>query len=336
MTPRLIKITIALLFCGVIILSGCAAQSTELSFEAMDTFMRVKLFSDNGESASLKIRAETERLDALLSTADKSSAVRALNEDGSLQNGEVADLTRRTLELCGSTGGALDISVYPLVEEWGFISRDYKIPSRERIASLLEGVDYRSVKAEGELVTLRPGMKIDFGAVAKGYLADRLSAVLDEEKTASALLNLGGTVYARGKKPDGSRWTVGIADPENSADFMGSLECEDRVVATSGSYERFFTGSDGRLYCHIIDPKTGYPVDNGVKSVTVVCESGLKSDALSTALFVMGKEKAAEYYKKNGGFEYILLTDKTAYVSDGLIGDFNLARTASYEIEAIR
>ena len=194
-------------------------------------------------------------------------------------------------------------------------------------------MDYRNVLQSGSGLSFKKdGMKLDFGAVAKGFAADRVRGIL-EDKASSAIVNLGGTVLAYGKKPGGSQWRVGVADPENSAAYMGMLSCTGKIIATSGSYERCFTGEDGKTYSHIIDPKTGIPVDNGILSVTIISDSGLRSDALSTALFVMGKDGAEKYYRKNRNFDFIILTaDKKAYVTAGVYDDFKLADGYDYEI----
>lgn len=329
-----IKKIITLLLCGVIFLSGCAASESVLSFEAMDTFMQLKIYGD--ESAAENVKNEILRLDSLLSATDENSAVAALNTNGESRSAELAALTRKTLELCESTDGALDISVYPVVEEWGFISRNYKIPSAERLSELLQRVDYSKISAENELVKIEKGMKLGFGAVAKGYAADKALEIMKSDGVKSAILNLGGTVCAHGEKSGGSPWRVGIASPDGEADYCAYVECRDKIIATSGSYERYFTGDDGKTYCHILDPKTGYPADNGLLSVTIISDSGLKSDALSTALFVMGKEKAAEYWRQNGDFEFILLTDSgRAFVSRGAFDSFTLAAGSDFEVEKI-
>ena len=310
------KITALILAAALLASALCAcsfgkgspdSDEKSLSFEAMDTFVSVKLYG-----------AEQE-------TADKIESVKAPDD--------VADLARQSLELCKSTNGALDVTVYPFVEEWGFVSKDYKIPSKSRLSELSPLVDYRNVAQSGsELSFKKDGMKLDFGAVAKGFAADRVRGIL-EDKASSAIVNLGGTVLAYGKKPGGSQWRVGVADPENSAAYMGMLSCTGKIIATSGSYERCFTGEDGKTYSHIIDPKTGIPVDNGILSVTIISDSGLRSDALSTALFVMGKDGAEKYYRKNRNFDFIILTaDKKAYVTAGVYDDFKLADGYDYEI----
>ena len=303
---------------------------------AMDTYMSLRVSSpDPGEAAVL--RGEIERLDRLFSPDGENSDVARLNSSGKITaDGSTVELLSRTLALCAELDGALDPTVFPLVKEWGFIDKNYRIPDRATIDSLLSRTGYSAVGIDGSQITLPEGFALDLGAVAKGYAADRCAAMLRDSGAESALLNLGGTVAAIGKKNGGADWTVGIADPENSADYIGYLSCSDRTVATSGSYERYFVGDDGRTYCHILDPATGAPVQGDIVSVTVVSDSGLLSDALSTALFVKGADGANKLYRERGDFEYVILTkDGVALVSEGLTDSFTL-KNSGWRLEAVK
>ena len=151
----------------------------------------------------------------------------------------------------------------------------------------------------------------------------------------SALINLGGNVQAVGTKPDGSKWKVGIQDPENSGEIVCTLSVSDCAVVTSGNYERYFVGADGKKYWHIIDPKTGYPADNGVISASVIGKSGVMCDALSTALFVMGTEKAIAFCKAHREIDAVIITSgKKMYVTEGL--EDMSAVSDKYELSLIK
>lgn len=306
------------------------------SFEAMDTFMSFDLYNVDALTVT-GVQGNIEWLDKALDVTeaeDPGNEIYQLNRRGSLTVSPlVAELTRQALALCAETGGALDITVLPLVQEWGFLSKQYHVPDSDRVAALLRQVDYTKVRVSEDTVSLPDGMQIDFGAVAKGYAADTAFSVLKKQKNARAILNLGGTVAAYGEKAEGRPWRVGIADPHNSAAYMGYLDCRDKIIATSGSYERSFTGADGKTYSHIIDPATGYPVDNGILSVTIVSGNGTRSDALSTALFVMGKEDALAFYRAHRDFDFIILTaDQKAYMTKTIADGFALADGYEYEI----
>lgn len=187
---------------------------------------------------------------------------------------------------------------------------------------------YELIEQKENSVIIPDGTQLDFGAVAKGYTGDRVSALMKEEYgVTSALLNLGGNVQAIGRKPDGTPWRIGIRDPYGE-DMLGTLEVEDAAVITSGGYERFFAGEDGTIYWHIIDPSTGYPADSGLLSVTVTGQEGTVCDALSTALFVMGADSATAYWKAHAGFDMILVTEQEEiYVTEGIAEQFEITST---------
>lgn len=291
----------------------------------METIMTNKAFGENAQAALEKINAKAKLLDGLLSVTNENSEVYALNSGKTLVPSEdTRQIIKQSAELCGFTGGRLDITSYPVLKAWGFTTQGYRIPSQTELDKLLDNVGTENICIEESGIYLKNNAQIDLGATAKGYLADRAIEILDENKIASALLNLGGTIVARGEKPSGEKWKIGVADPKNSSSYFGFLNLSDKIAATSGGYERYFVGEDGETYIHIIDPKSGRPVKNGTASVTVISDSGIKSDALSTALFVAGKDEAENIWKKDGKtFDYIILTDDnelfvTKEVSDSL------------------
>ena len=329
------KQLLVLFLCAFIIIagSGCdkSPDAEPVSFFAMDTYIQLDV---RGNSfAADEIKDEILSVESLLSPTDENSDIYKLNQSGSAVVDDVtASVLDEALHYCRETDGALDITVYPVICEWGFINGNYKIPKQEKIDEMLQFVDYNKVSAVGSQVKLENGVQIDMGAVAKGFAADSAVKILDKNSVSSAILNLGGTVAAYGKKSDKQPWKVGIADPENSADYMGYLQCENKIIATSGSYERYFEGEDGKTYSHIIDPATGQPVDNGILSVTVISDSGVRCDCLSTALFVMGLDKAVAYQNNHNDFDFVILTDDgKAYVTSGIESDFVLADNAGYE-----
>ena len=177
-------------------------------------------------------------------------------------------------------------------------------------------------------MTVPSGMALDLGAVAKGYTGDQAAAYIKEQGITSALINLGGNVQAVGTKPDGSLWRIGLRDPFSEGN-VGTLTVENSAVVTSGGYQNYFMGEDGQVYWHILDPDTGYPARTGLASVTVVAPEGVKCDALSTALFVMGLDGALDYWRAHGDFELILITeDREFYLTPGLEDTFTLSDNA--------
>lgn len=315
---------------ALVLLAGCAPQGEPLerTFFAMDTVMTLRLYQGGDGSLLDRAEARVRELEGLWSVTDGASEISTLNHDGSAElSPETADLLRTALDMCRRTDGALDISTYPVLRAWGFTTGEYSVPGGEAIAALLPLVDYGRVALEAGAAALPPGMEIDLGSVAKGYTGDALAALLKQGGAASALLDLGGNIQAVGSKPDGSPWRVAIRDPAGDGN-IGVVEVADQVVVTSGGYERYFE-EDGVLYWHIIDPATGWPARSGLTSVTVVGESGLLCDGLSTALFVMGREGALEHWRQHRDFEAVLVSeDGSVTITAGLEGRFTPADPA--------
>ena len=173
--------------------------------------------------------------------------------------------------------------------------------------------------AEKIILHKHDGMMIDFGAVAKGFASDEAEKILKAYGIGSAILDLGGNIVALGTKPDGTEWNVGIKNPWNGENPVAGIKIKNHCVVTSGGYERFFVGEDGKKYIHIFDGKTGFPVENELESVSVISESGIYADSLSTALFVMGTEKAIDFWKSNRDFDMILITkDKRIFFTKSI------------------
>ena len=291
----------------------------KLDFFAMDTLMAFSAYAD--EDLLREARDVVMDLENRVSTTNAQSELYRLNHDGGgTVSTETAALLDTALSMCRLTGGVFDISIYPVVRAWGFTTGDYRVPSFDETAALLENVDYTRIGVRGEEVTLPDGMEIDLGGVAKGYAGREAAHYLREHGVTSALLNLGGNVQTIGSKPDGSAWRVAIRDPLNEADYAGVAEVRDKAAVTSGGYERCFTADDGETYWHIMDPATGRPARSGILSATVIAEDGALCDALSTALFVMGAEQAERFWRNYRDFEMVLITeDGEALVTPGLV-----------------
>lgn len=198
------------------------------------------------------------------------------------------------------------------------------MPSDAEIAELLKNVGYERIWLEDTTVQVDNGMMLDLGSVGKGYADDLVAQVLKDNGITSALLDLGGNIQAVGTKPDGSPWRLGLRDPFSDG-TLGVLEISNQAVVTSGNYERYFIGKDGKQYGHIIDPTTGYPAGSGLASVTVIAEEGRLCDALSTSLFVMGLDRATEYWEQHRDFDMILITeDGEIYLTEGVMDAFIL------------
>ena len=195
------------------------------------------------------------------------------------------------------------------------------MPSDDEIEAALALVGYQGVTVSGSDIKLaQSGMMLDLGGIAKGYAADEAVKIYEEYGVQSALLNLGGNIYAYGTKPDGSAYRIGLRDPDGDAGtYAAVVSVSDTSVVTSGVYERYFE-QDGQVYHHIFDPDTGYPADNGLLAVTVVCQSSTLADALSTALFVMGPDDGLATAESMDGVEAVFFTDDMCiFATSGLI-----------------
>ena len=321
---------ISAMLSALLFLTGCSAESSpepvQGTFFAMDTMMDFTIYGESGlidQSESL-----IDSLESLVSVTDTGSELYAINQTGSgTLTGKASSLMEQALEICRRTDGALDLSIYPIVRAWGFTTGSYQVPDEAEIQALLPLVDYRKIQydaADGD-VTLPEGMEIDLGSVAKGYAGQLVAQMLREHGVQSALLNLGGNVQTVGAKPDGSPWQIGIKDPQGE-DAMMVLSVEDQAVVTSGGYERYFE-QDGQTYWHIMDPSTGHPADSGLISVTIVGDEGVVCDGLSTALFVMGLEKAADLWAQSDDFEAVFVTASgEVYITEGLRDRFALTK----------
>lgn len=299
--------------------------------------MYLKAYGEHADTALGYSSEQILSLEELFSVTSEKSDIWAINHsDGepvSVSDDTIAVLNK-AIEIGGKTNGALDVTIYPLLTEWGFTTDTQQVPTDDIIADKLKLIDYTKISVKGNTVQLPDNMQIDFGALAKGYTSDCVTEILKENGVKSALVNLGGNVHAVGTKPDGTLWKVGVQNPFSPSEQVCILEIADKAVITSGNYERFFTDENGRKYWHILDSADGFPADNGLVSVTIVGENGLLCDALSTALFVLGTDKAIDYWRNSADFEMILITDDEKIIySEGLSDFINF--TASYETEVI-
>lgn len=297
------------------------------NFLAMDTQISFIVYGNNAETALQLAKVRIMQLEDLLSVTDKCSDVYAINHsEGNLIkiSNDTSNIIQFALNMAKDTDGALDPTIYPLLKVWGFTTDNYKIPDEKSIAELLPYIDYKKVKLINNTIILPKGMELDLGAVAKGYTSDEVIKLWRSQGISSALINLGGNVQTLGVKPDGSLWKIGIKAPQGAGN-LGVLQIGETAVITSGSYERYFIGEDGKKYWHILNPVTGKPAQSGFKSVTIVGDSGKQCDALSTAIFVMGKQKAVDYWQAKRNFEMILVTQENEiWITEGIVNAFTL------------
>ena len=328
---RLWKKLTALLLAGI--LTGCSApaeemrQPVERSLFAMNTYMTFTAYGEDAQAALQEAEECIQQVEGLWSVTDEDSEIYQANHSGGQPvtvSEETAQIISFALEMAQRTGGALDPTIYPVLTAWGFTTDSKQVPSQQRITRLLEQVGYDRIRLNGTELTVPDGMELDLGAVGKGYTADLVTEILRRHGVSSALISLGGNIQAIGSRPDGSDWRLGIRAPWESGN-LGVLTVSDAAVVTSGGYENYFDDEQGNIYWHILDPSTGYPADSGLQSVTIVGREGKMCDALSTALFVMGAQSAEQYWRENGGFEMLLVTDSgEILITEGIAENFTL------------
>ena len=294
---------------AVFLLSGCAERTADATFFAMDTVMSVRVWGADASDACATAQQTVQALERELSVTEEDSVLARLNAAGSgTLPGDALTLLRSALDLSARTGGALDPTLYPVVRLWGFTTGGYRVPADEEIARALARVGAEHVLIDGDTVTLTGGAMLDFGAVAKGFAAQECADALSAAGATAALLSFGGNVQTVGSKPDGTPWRIGIAAPDGSGTAATLSLAGSYAVVTSGGYQRYFE-ENGVRYCHIFDPASGAPAQSGLASVTIVARDGLLADGLSTALYVMGLDAAAEFWRDSDDFEAVFITD---------------------------
>ncbi|MFQ5862085.1 MAG: FAD:protein FMN transferase [Candidatus Brocadiales bacterium] len=300
----------------------------------MGTYAEISVYGSNKESAAQAVNEafeEMDRLDGLMSNYKPTSELSRINREAPQTptscDPELLRVIEESLGYSTLTKGAFDITVEPLVSKWGFYDGKVRVPDAKEVESILPAVSYENINIQGygdsKLISFRhPGTRIDLGGIGKGYAVDRAVEVLKRWGITSALVNLGGNIYALGHPPGARAWKVGVQHPRQKNVLLGYLHLENIGIATSGDYERFFT-VDGKRYSHIIDPRTGMPAQ-GVVSVTVVASSATEADALSTGAFILGLEQGVELLENRDGVGGII-----TYEDDG--GEVNFELTESLE-----
>ena len=278
---------------------------------AMNTVINITVKSRNPEEDIKAAIAEVKRIDALMSATNSKSDICKIN---SAPVGKAVEVSSETcklislaLEISEKSDGAFDISVNSLSELWNINSPNPQVPPEEDIQELLECTNYKDIELDlkNNTVTLKKEkMSISLGAIAKGYAADCVAKLLKDRGVSEAMIDLGGNVYVVGGEK-----TIGIQTPfEVRGEYFTTCKVADKAVVTSGAYERYFE-KDGKRYHHILNPHTGYPAQSGISSVTVISDNSALADGLTTAIYVMGEEKARSVVEKYSNVEVIILTD---------------------------
>ena len=309
----------------------CAKELSKTDF-VLGTLCTIRLV-EGGNSATLdEAFARLRTIEDRMSVNKEGTEVSKINEMAGKEAVQVSSDTfyviSKAIEYAKITNGAFDPSVGPLVKLWNIGEGGEKVPPSKDILSAKALVDWRNVVLDAstnKVLLKKQGMRLDLGAIAKGYAADEVEKILTRAKVKAAVIDLGGNVFVYGTKKDKTPWRVGIQNPESErGDYLGIVEGPQMTVVTSGIYERYFI-ENGKRYHHIMDTKTGFPVDNGLLSVSIIGQSSIDADALSTSLFALGIEKGMELLKQFP-YTYAIFIDKykKIYLSPGAEKVFTL------------
>ncbi len=323
------------LFLLVLISSGCTGKNTEPVSETafyLGTIVKISIYSKAPEGIFEKAFSLINRYENKLSRNIAESEISEINSNAGTGKVQVSedtfDLIEKGIKYSGLSGGRFDISIGPLVSLWGIGTENARVPGEDEIIKSRGKTDYTKILLNREHRTVmltEEGMAIDCGAIAKGFIADRVLELLESEGVESAIINLGGNILTLGSKPGGILFRIGVQDPSDTrGEYIGIAELDGKSLVTSGIYERYFE-QDGVRYHHILDPDTGYPVDNHVTGISVLTDKSVDGDALSTTFFAMGIEQGLEYASSDDNIEVLFVSDDNRlYMTDGFKNIFTL------------
>lgn len=355
------KLLFSLITLGIsfMVLTGCSDSANKTTTESsaatkilkdpysdeqflLGTYVRIRVYDEGKESALKPAFDRVKELGDKITINQKGSEIDEVNEQAGIKPVKVSDdvytLVKRAYEYSQDSQGGFDMAIGAITQLWRIGFDDARKPSQEEIDQALKLVDYHKIELNDKEKTVylkEKGMIIDLGAIAKGYITDEVVKVLKKQGVTTAIVDLGGNVYVLGHSPRGENqdWTVGIQDPNMArGSVLGSIKERNKTLVTSGIYERYLE-VDGKKYHHLFDPKTGYPFDNDIASVTIITDKSIDGDGLSTAVFSMGVKKGLEYVESelNNGTEAIFVTkDDKVYVTDPIKDTFKLSEDSHY------
>ncbi len=302
------------------------AENSKIGF-AMGSVVTVKTFgAPSGEETAQKIIDEAQKLDKILSNKDENSLVSSLNSGKDVVFDPFeASAIEAADKIYSKTDGKATLTVGALSRLWDFDSGKNIVPGNEDVLKALKTVSENNFKIENGKASLSGGAVLDLGSIGKGLACDRAVEILNENKIENAVVAVGGSIYAKGNTAKDRKIRVGIRNPfGNENDYFAVFSTSDAFISTSGNYEKVFE-KDGKTYHHLLDCTTGYPVENELSGVTVICDNGSKSDALSTACFVLGfNEKSLSLLKENSADAIFVFKDKSVKISERIKNDFTL------------
>lgn len=334
------KTTIHLFMILVVFLAGCSnndqkqVQPLSRTEFLMGTVVTLKIFDGEMETAMDEAFERLEDLTAQISVNEDSetSLIKKVNNNAGVKPVEVPDEIFYLIETGKEYGEfsdrSFDITIGPLTSLWRIGFPDARKPTAEEITDVLPLINYENLKLDKTRQTVyleQPDMKIDLGAIAKGFMTDEVVAVLQKHDVTSAIIDLGGNIFVMGKNTSGENWSVGVQDPFSPrGEIIGKMKTSNKSIVTSGIYERYLE-VDGEKYHHLLNPKDGYPFENELAGVSVITNQSIDGDALSTILFSKGVEEGLLLAEEMNEVEAIFITkNREVYITSGLTGNFEL------------
>lgn len=345
------KTCLILFLLSTLILSACSGPSPSMlprsrkTKPLLGTIITAEAYGPDADKALDLAFKRVGEIEDKMSQYLETSEVSLINQMAGQEAVPISEDTyfviKSALDYARKTDGTFNPVIGNIVGLWGIGTDNARVPSQGEIDKFLPYLDYDQLVLTKKPYTAKlksDKMKLDLGAIAKGYAGDEMARVLSENGITSAILNLGGNVVMLGKKPDNSLWTIGIQNPNEPerGEIAGILKGKNTSVVTSGSYERFFE-QDNVRYHHIIDPYTGYPSENGIISSTIIAESSTKADALSTAVYVLGLKKGLDLIESLANIEAIIITDDhNVHISSGIDDDLFTLKSEDFSYEKSR
>lgn len=338
--PSLALITLILV---AIIFSACSRTSQTNELKLLDkpiskqtlllgTVISIKLYNEVDDDIFNKVFKRIGEIESKMTINGDNSEVIEINRNAGKNFVKVSDDTFYVIEkgkyFSHLSNGRFDISIGPLVKLWNIGTENAKVPTQEEINNKINLVNYNNVILDENNKSVKLDKKdmiIDLGGIAKGYAADEAVRILKENNIHRGIINLGGNIYAYGSKDEGTPWKIGIQNPYSPrGDYVGIIQVVDKTIVTSGVYERFFE-EKGEKYHHILDPETGYPVENTLVGISIIADSSIDADSLSTSVFAMGLEEGRKLVENLDNVDAIFVTkDYKVYTSSGIKDDFNI------------
>jgi thiamine biosynthesis lipoprotein len=315
-------------------LASCSSpREISRSDFVLGTACSVRLVGGGSEKLLDAVFARLKQIEDELSVNKPGSQIDAVNAAAGMEpvavGPDAVAILKRDLELSAWSDGAFDASVGPLVKLWGIGTDHARLPESAEIAAAKRLVGWKDIvldETKGTVFLRRKGMALDLGSTSKGYAADEIAKLIRAARVKGAVIDLGGNVYVVGSRPDGKGWRIGLQDPfstERGA-YLGIASLVDKTMVTSGVYERFFI-KDGKRYHHILDTKTGYPVDNGLMSVTIVTARSFDADGFTTTIFALGRIRGMALAREKGVDVIVVDSDKKVYMSPGVSAYFEIS-----------